>query len=76
MNLTRLEFAQHPRPPSENCARGASSTPRAASSVISKTFTWTRRAPTLGELHAAPEEGLQRAARESGDKNRGGGAWE
>ena len=33
-------------------------------------------APTLGDLHTAPDEGLQRAARESGAKNRGGGAWE
>jgi hypothetical protein len=30
-------------------------------------------APTLGEPHTAPEEGLQRAARESGAKN--GGRW-
>jgi hypothetical protein len=33
-----------------------------------------RSAPTLGELHTAPEEGLQRAARESLAKNSEGGA--
>ena len=34
-------------------------------------------APTLGDLHTAPDEGLQRAARESEAKNSGRwGAWE
>jgi len=34
-------------------------------------------APTLGDLHTAPDEGLQRAARESGAKNSGRWrAWE
>jgi hypothetical protein len=34
-------------------------------------------APTLGDPHTAPDEGLQRAARESGAKNSGRwGAWE
>ena len=34
-------------------------------------------APTLGDPHAAPDEGLQRAARESLAKNSGrGSAWE
>jgi hypothetical protein len=34
-------------------------------------------APTLGDPHAAPDEGLQRAARESGAKNSGRwGAWQ
>ena len=33
-------------------------------------------APTLGDPHTAPDEGLQRAARECGAKNRGGGAWQ
>jgi hypothetical protein len=34
-------------------------------------------APTLGELHTAPDEGLQRAARQSEAKNGGRwGAWE
>ena len=31
-------------------------------------------APTLGEPHTAPDEGLQRAARQSGGENSGGGA--
>ena len=34
-------------------------------------------APTLGDPHTAPDEGLQRAARQSGAKNGGRwGAWE
>jgi hypothetical protein len=33
-------------------------------------------APTLGDPHTAPDESLQRAARECGAKNRGGGAWQ
>jgi hypothetical protein len=34
-------------------------------------------APTLGDPHTAPDEGLQRAARESLAKNSGGwGAWQ
>jgi len=34
-------------------------------------------APTWGDPHTAPDEDLQRAARESGAKNSGGwGAWE
>jgi hypothetical protein len=118
MKLARLDFTQHPRPPNTNSARGASSTPGAASSVTSRTSTWTTRgpfgswtsqwgvmgigkkhhlvpveaiaeeepgssitltvdrqtvhsAPTLGDPHTAPDEGLQRAARESGAKNSG-----
>jgi hypothetical protein len=39
MNLTRLDFTQHPRPPNANCARGASSTPGPASSVMWRTST-------------------------------------
>jgi len=31
-------------------------------------------APTLGDPHTAPDEGLQRAAREYGGENSGGGA--
>jgi len=39
--------------------------------------TVLQSAPTLGDLHTAPEEGLQRAARESGAKNSGRWhAWE
>jgi hypothetical protein len=33
VNLTRLAYTQHPRPPNANCARRASSTLEAASSV-------------------------------------------
>jgi hypothetical protein len=34
-------------------------------------------APTLGDPHAAPDEGLQRAARQSGTENSGRwGAWQ
>src|SRR5215204_4750133 len=39
--------------------------------------TVLQSAPTLGDLHTAPDEGLQRAARESGAKNSGRWhAWE
>jgi hypothetical protein len=39
--------------------------------------TVLQSAPTLGDLHTAPEEGLQRAARQSLAKNSGRwGAWE
>jgi hypothetical protein len=39
--------------------------------------TVLQSAPTLGEPHTAPDEGLQRAARESGAENSGRwGAWE
>jgi hypothetical protein len=39
--------------------------------------TILQSAPTLGEPHTAPDEGLQRAARESGAENSGRwGAWQ
>jgi hypothetical protein len=39
--------------------------------------TVLQSAPTLGDLHTAPEEGLQRAARQSLAKNSGRwGAWQ
>ena len=124
MDLTRLEFAQHPRPPQrelrqrgvfdsegglighiENVYVDEEGTFRFVDIVMggligigkkhrlvpveaitegdpgsSLSLTLDRQsiqsAPTLGDPHAAPEEALQRAARESADKNRGGGAWE
>jgi hypothetical protein len=119
MNLTRLDFAQHPRPPQrelrqkgvfgsegslighvENIYVDDEGTFRFVDIVMgglmgigkkhhlvpveaiaeeepgsSITLTLDRQtvrsAPTLDDPHAAPEEGLQRAARESGAQNGG-----
>ena len=124
MNLARLEFTQHPRPPQRELRqRGVfDSGDRLIGHVVniyvdndenfrfvdvavggfmgfakkhhlvpveaiaeeepgSVTLTVDRQtvhsAPTLGEPHTAPDEGLQRAARQSGAENSGRwGAWQ
>jgi PRC-barrel domain len=124
MNLARLEFTQHPRPPQrelrrrsvfdsgdrlighvENIYVDEEGTIRFVDVAMggfmgigkkhhlvpveaiaeeepgSITLTVDRQtvhsAPTLGEPHTAPDEGLQRAARNSGAENSGRwGAWQ
>ena len=126
MNLTRLEFTQHPRPPQRELRqRGvfdsgdrlighvvniyvdndenfrfvdvavgglmgfgkkhhlvpveaiAEEEPGSSITLTVDQQTVLQSAPTLGDPHTAPDEGLQRAARESGAENSGRwGAWQ